>query len=287
MAEQEDSMRKMLVRQVPDWTRLLAEAVKTPGTLSSAYHQFWNYSVGNQLLAWFECLTRGLQPGPIHTFRGWLDLGRHVKKGERAITLCMPVQVKAKLPIPTGNVERANDADTNEDATAVTSKTKTIFVFRPHWFVLSQTEGEPYVPTELPAWSEAKALAALDIARIEFDHLNGNCQGFARERQVAVSPIAALPHKTFFHELAHVLLGHTTIGPLDDHEQTPRSLREVEAECVALIACESLELPGATECRGYIQHWLSGETIPEVSAQKIFKAADALLKAGRPLASSD
>ncbi len=99
---------------------------------------------------------------------------------------------------------------------------------------------------------------------------------------MAVSPIAALPHKTLFHELAHVLLGHTTEGgQLVDDERTPRNLREVEAESVALLCCESLGLEGAAECRGYIQHWLRGEIIPERSAQKIFKVADQILRAGR------
>jgi hypothetical protein len=68
---------------------------------------------------------------------------------------------------------------------------------------------------------------------------------------------------------------------MDDDERTPVNLREVEAECVALIVCESLNLPGVELCRGYIQHWLGTETIPERSAQRIFKAADQILRAGR------
>ena len=66
----------------------------------------------------------------------------------------------------------------------------------------------------------------------------------------------------------------------NDSEQTPRNLREVDAEAVALLLCESLELPGAEFCRGYIQSWLRGDTIPEKSAQKIFGAADRILRAG-------
>ncbi len=256
-----------------NWAQLLVDAVNTPGTLSGAYRQFWNYSVGNQLLAWSACLSRGLQPGPINTFRRWLELGRHVKKGETAITLCMPVRVKRKRV--------ANSDRTSEDDGEQTAEIMTVFTFKPRWFVLSQTDGTPYVPTELPDWSEGRALKALRVERIEFDHPDGNCQGFARDRKVAVSPLAALPHKTLFHEIAHVVIGHTQESPLDDHDRTPRSLREVEAESVALICCESLFLPGATECRGYIQHWLLGDTIPEPSAQRIFKAADAILKAGR------
>jgi hypothetical protein len=35
---------------------------------------------------------------------------------------------------------------------------------------------------------------------------------------------------------------------------TPRNLREVEAESVAMLLCESLGLPGAASSRGYIQN---------------------------------
>jgi hypothetical protein len=58
------------------------------------------------------------------------------------------------------------------------------------------------------------------------------------------------------------------------------NVREVEAECVALICCESLNLPGAAECRGYIQHWLGKNLISDHSAQRVFRGADEILKAG-------
>jgi len=121
-----------------------------------------------------------------------------------------------------------------------------------------------------------------DIAlRVAFAEA-ARCQGFARERQVAVSPIAFAPMKTLFHELAHVLLGHTSESQQSDDEQTPRNIAEVEAESIALLCLESLGLPGGDHCRGYVQHWLAGDDIPERSAQKIFKAADQILKAGAP-----
>src|SRR5207244_2960201 len=102
-----------------------------------------------------------------------------------------------------------------------------------------------------------------------------------KKREVAISPLAELPHKTLFHEVAHIELGHTAESDFTDSEQTPRNLREVEAEAVALLVCESLELTGAEYCRGYIQGWLNGDVIPEKSAQKIFGAADRVLRAGR------
>ena len=268
----------------PDWSQLLVDAVNTPGVISDAYHRFWEYSFGNQLLALFECLARGIPPGPIHTFKGWHNLGRYVRKGEKAITLCMPVTIKQKRSSPESDTNRDKDDDSNN-----AGGRRTIFVFKPHWFVLCQTDGAPYIPTELPEWSEARVLSALQIERVEFRHSNGNCQGYANERKVAVSPIAVLPHKTLFHELAHVVHGHTAEGALDDHDRTPVNIREVEAESVALICCESLALPGAPESRRYIQYWLRAahnvpKAISEQSAQRIFKVADAILKAGRPCA---
>lgn len=246
------------------WSRLLAEAVTKPGLLLAAYSAFHQYSVGNQVLALVQCQQRGIQPGPLATFPGWKEKGRHVRKGEKALTLCMPVTVKGK--------DAAGDGETF-----------TRFIYRNRWFVLSQTEGQDVEPTAPPAWDKSKALAALNITETPFELLDGNTQGYARGRSISVSPLAALPHKTRFHETAHVTLGHTVEGETHDGEHTPRSLREVEAESVALICCETLQLPGAEYARGYVQHWLQGETIPERSAQRIFHAADVILKAGHSL----
>jgi Zn-dependent peptidase ImmA (M78 family) len=89
----------------------------------------------------------------------------------------------------------------------------------------------------MPAWDKSQALTTLSIVEIPFDHLDGNCLGFARDRSIAINPVNSLPHKTTFHELAHVLLGHTSEGSQADSEQTPRNLRECEAEAVALLCC--------------------------------------------------
>ena len=101
------------------------------------------------------------------------------------------------------------------------------------------------------------ALDALDIQQTPFTETDGNCQGYARKRQIAINPVAQLPHKTLFHETAHVILGHTSEADFTDTERTPKNLREVEAEAVALLCCEALNLEGADYCRGYIQNWLS------------------------------
>ena len=144
-----------------------------------------------------------------------------------------------------------------------------------------QTEGEPIEPITSPAWNKERALTALGITEQPFTTTDGNVQGYAEGRTVAISPLAAMPHKTLFHEIAHVELGHTAESNFTDAEATPRNLREVEAEAVAMLLCESLQLPGVEFSRGYIQSWLRADTIPEKSAQKIFGAADRVLRAGQ------
>ena len=248
------------------FAELLDRAVNEPGSVSAAYSAFHPFSLGNQLLAWGQCVAREIQPGPLATFPKWRALGRHVRKGEKAIVLCQPVTIK-----------RSRDQEDGTEDAAVFTR----FVYRPHWFVLAQTDGQELPPTPIPSWDRAKALDALGVSEVPFDAIDGNVMGFARGRSIAVSPLNPMPHKTTFHEVAHVLLGHTAEGDQADGERTPRNLRECEAEAVALLCCAALDLPGVESCRGYIQSWWGqGHPIPERSAQRVLKVADHILKAG-------
>lgn len=252
-------------KQTAPFAALLNEAVTKPGIISEAYSRFYNYSLGNQMWAWSQCLGRDIPLGPIATFKRWQELGRQVRKGEKAISLVMPVTIKDK------------DAAGNE-----TGKVFSIFTVRNNWFVLGQTEGEEYVQEAVtPQWDKAKALEALGITEIGFAMADGNCQGYASGTSIAINPVAQLPHKTRFHEIAHIVLGHTKEGQLQDDERTPRDIREVEAESVAYILCSLLGLPGQVESRGYIQSWLGEQQVTDKQAQRIFTAANKILEAGK------
>jgi antirestriction protein ArdC len=270
-------------QESPSFAELLREAITKPGVLSACYFHFHDYSIGNQLAAWAQCLQRAIPLGPISTFKGWLALNRHVKRGEKAILLCMPVTFLKKREPASG--ESTDSADLDRPPPEVTRKR---FVWRPNWFVLSQTDGSDYVPLSAPAWDEATALATLNISRVEFAMADGNCQGYATGRSVAVSPIAYQPQRTLMHEVAHVVLGHTAESNLSDgSERTPRDVREVEAEAVSYLVCQSLALCDGDFSRGYLQHWLTAahgttRAIDDRTAQRILHAADQILKAGRP-----
>jgi len=260
----------------PNWSELLIEAVERPGLTLEAYSRFHGYSLGNQVAALCQCLGRGIPPGPIATVHRWNELGRRVKRGERALSLCMPVTVQ----------DRAAEASDREPGpvAAITTRPKTFFMWKPRWFVLAQTEGETEpAAVHIPAWDKGRALATLGIREVPFTHTDGNVQGYARGHTVAVSPIAQLPAKTLFHELGHALLHSGLEG--DDRLDLPKTLAEAEAEAVALLCLEALGLPGAEYARGYIQAWYGrGTALPDASAQRIFSAADKVLRAGRPAA---
>ena len=246
-----------------NWSGLLDDVIKTPGIISEAYSAFHNYSIGNQLLAWSQCTGRKIPLGPIASYKRWQELGRNVRKGEKAIALVMPITIKKE--------KESGDTDIFQT-----------FALKNNWFVLSQTDGADYSAEPVnPEWDKALALSVLDVSEVPFSLTDGNCQGYASGRTIAINPVAALPHKTRFHEIAHIVLGHTVEHEMQDSERTPRDIREVEAESVAFICCALLGLPGLDECRGYVQSWLRDTPINDKTAQRIFGAAEKILKAGR------
>lgn len=247
---------------------LLTFAINEPGVTNQAYRAFHNFSIGNQILAAQQLLERGLQLSPIASFKSWQEKGRHVKRWQRAISLYMPVTMKRK----------EIDQNTGEEVEVSHHK----FIMRPHWFSLGQTEGEDYTPEAIAtAWDAELAMLNLDIKEEAFNDLRGNVMGYARCRNIAINPLNPFKHKTRFHEMAHIILGHTSETEMQDMPELSRDIKEVEAESVAFILCCIFELPGQAESRSYIQTWLSGKSLPESSAKRIFVAADKILKAGQ------
>jgi antirestriction factor ArdC-like protein len=129
----------MLERQHATWGELLRDAVEKPGRVLEAYTAFHNYSFGNALLALEQCIRRNLQPGPLNTYHGWLERKRQVRKGEKGITLCMPMPFKGA----------AQTEGVQDDAAE--TQTRYAFRFRAYWFVLAQTEGEHSYASPIPA----------------------------------------------------------------------------------------------------------------------------------------
>jgi hypothetical protein len=145
-----------------------------------AYSAFWSYSVGNQILALVQCQLRGIQPGPVNTFPKWQTLARVVKRGEKALTLCMPLTRKRR------NDESADSDEPREEQTFTT------FVHKARWFVVSQTLGNELGPITIPRWDAEQALKALCIERITFDKRPAT----VRDLHVAIRSRSILSHNS-------------------------------------------------------------------------------------------
>jgi antirestriction factor ArdC-like protein len=125
----------------PTFAALLESAVTEPGSIARAYSAFHGFSLGNQLLAAQQCGERGLPLGPLASFQTWKGKGRHVRRGERALWLWMPLTMRRPV--------------TRDDGTEET-ETFTRFALKPHWFVYAQTEGREIPSPVLPEWGGAR-----------------------------------------------------------------------------------------------------------------------------------
>jgi hypothetical protein len=234
-----------------DYKKLLDDALKLEGKLSDCYSMFHHYSFNNQILAMVQV---GAQP--INTYKGWQALERQVKKGAKAIELCMPVTIKDKE----------------------TEEVKTIFMFRKNWFGIDQTEGKEFQVPVIPNFNRERVLANLKTSITAFESADGNTQGYTDGKTISINPVAKYPLKTLWHELGHFVIGH--VG--NDTGTLTRSIAEVEAETVAYILCNIFKYEAPmVESRGYIQHWNDNEGISADSAKSIFKAVQAILNANK------
>jgi antirestriction protein ArdC len=245
----------------PEWSRLMQEALTMPGRLSGVYNRFYVYSFNNQILLWMQGVTE-----PVATFKRWQEMNRRVKKGSKAKAILRPITIKLK-----------DDLDDQGNPKQLT-KFKLVNAL----FMASETEGEDLPPYEPPEWCEDAAMSALGIERVSFEHLDGNTQGYSYERKVAINPVAAYPLKTLFHELGHVVIGHTDPDKIGEYKKH-RGVAEFQAEAVAYLCMNDV---GATEhmdaagSRAYIQSWLSGEKPSDQAIREVFKAVDTILRAG-------
>lgn len=247
------------------WAELLHQAVTVPGIMSKAYQAFHNYSVGNMVLLVHQLRARGMDLGPVATYKGWQKKGLQVQKGERSLMLCQP-QTRVRRN-EEGEIEKA----------------WTAFEYKLGWFTIHQTNANFTEFSTPPEWNLHQALVRLEIKIEPFKLLDGNCQGYAYGKTIALNPVAEQPIKTAIHEIAHIVLGHTAelMGQTDQF--TPKDVRELEAEAVAMLLTDALGLGNIEESRAYIQHWYRENAVSERVAQRIFTAAQKILTAGRPL----
>lgn len=243
-----------------DWAALIETALTAPGGVGNTYNRFYNYSFMNQMLL----LMQGVQE-PVATYKRWQSMGRQVLKGSKAKAIVRPLVI-----------EKKNEAGALESKKVLFKPVKCLFG-------VSETEGAELPPVEIADWDLPTALDTLDIKEMPFTALDGNTQGYSYERYYAINPVAVAPTKTMFHEVGHIVLGHTSAEQIPQYA-THRGVMEFQAEATAYLSMNELEQltdDQAYESRGYIQHWLQTDRPPDTAIRQVFSATDTILKAGR------
>lgn len=209
---------------------------------------FHNYSFNNKLLLSFQDCSQ------VASFKKWKELGRNVKKGEKAKTILAPTSRKIKT----------TDEETGEEIeTYQVTGYKMVSVFD-----ISQTDGN-----EIKRGMTTKS-------QISIDHVLKSAQSFgvivdkkpleiskggyiSEDRIVLNSNLSEIENTgTLIHELAHYVLGH--VGNSEISKET----KEQEAETVTALICSEFGVDRKSEF--YLKGWGTQNII--VAMPKMSKA---------------
>lgn len=251
----------------PDWQQLLHQALTAPGNLGNTYSRFHDYSFTNEMLFFMQGIHE-----PVASYSRWRSLGRQVMRGAKAKEVIVPVLVN----------EPATENETLEGKRERVAKLIGFKVVRA-MFALSDTDGKELPDIPIPGWDVQTALDTFGIREVPFDSTNGNLQGYSRGVEFAINPIAVNPIKTRFHEIAHILLGHTLEHHYEEY-QAHRGILEFQAEAASYLVMNELQIlddETASTSRAYICHWLKDEQPPDQAIRQVFTVADRILRAGR------
>lgn len=211
--------------------------------------KFHKYSIGNTMLIAWQCPEASHVAG----FRKWLELGRQVRKGEKAITILGPVIVKCESTEKPGTYEKK----------CVGFKGVSVFD-------ISQTDGDPLpepVVEPITGDSHAAFLPKLKKLAKELDFkvveeslvdVGGYCD--PQRKVIAINRTDEVNKKVrvLVHELAHALgVGYKDYG---------RSAAEVIVETTTVIVCSSIGLDTTGESIPYIAGWGESGNLKAIKA---------------------
>jgi antirestriction protein ArdC len=239
-------------QQLTDYLRLLG--------------RFHRYSSSNVLLIYVQ------RPDATHVagFHAWLKLGRHVRKGEKAIAILAPMigRLRAKQP----DVESPDEGDSP----------RTIRGFRvAHVFDVAQTDGNP-----LPEFAQVHGSPDEHLIRLRqficqqgivlhHDFLPGTARGASMGGGIIVRP--DLPPAEMFAVLAHEL-AHELLHAAPDGSQLSLTQQETEAEATAFVVASAIGLHGLDHSRDYIQLYRGNRQTLAESLHRIQQTATTILQ---------
>ena len=214
---------------------------------------FHDYSYCNSILIYAQCPHASYIAG----YKAWKILfHRHVIKGSKAIKIIAPLRIKLEKDV---DMEDPND----EDRYIIRYKKVNVFD-------ISQTEGQelPSIVSEIQGYHENarflleafQELVKEKSIQINFKdskedkRLCSGANGYANpnKNKIVIKRDMSINHqlKTMIHEYAHVLLHKS--------KDSSKEQKEIEAESVAFVVCNSFGLDTSEYSFGYITSWSQG-----------------------------
>jgi hypothetical protein len=256
----EEGLKKLQTSE--DWVQVL-KAMAVAGKFSVG-----RLSFSNQML--IACRRPGTARAA--TFKSWLDVGRHVRKGESGIPILAPVFGKKDTTAGTG--PGASEADVGSKLVGF----RIINVFSE-----SQTEGSPLPePPRFDFTADeafdgsiekltqvAMALPGSPVSgitlreRAKGDHATALGWYELNTRAIVVITTdrsRAQIFKTLVHECTHAML-----HPLGNPHERP--VQEVEAESVAFVVCHALGVDSGDYSFPYVAGWAQGDDALKLVAE--------------------
>lgn len=248
----------------------------------STMNKFHNYSFNNSMLIHMQKPEASYVAG----YKTWETMDRHVKKGEKGISILAPCPYKVKKPIEifdpkTGQIKRDSQGNPiTEEKEVQYASFRAISIFD-----ISQTEGKTLpelakvLQGEIPDYTvlmdSVRDVAPAPIRFEEWDKLKKGHYDLVDKEIVIKSGMSELQTvKTAIHETAHSIL-HKDKAHVKDS-----ATMEVEAESVAFVVCQHLGLDTSDYSFGYLAGWSSNKELPELksSLQTIQKTAHELIE---------
>lgn len=261
--------------------------------------RFHSYSVNNTILIHMQ---RPHASMPAAGFNKWKQFGRHVKKGEKGLTIIAPTPLKKKIE------EMRLDPDTKapvldrDGNIIIDEKTVEIPLFKPvKVFTADQTDGKPLPSLAAPLTGDVQqyeafmeALRRTSPMPISFAPLDPNTDGLCSFTKQAISIREGMSQVqtvcATVHEIGHAVLHDrekdrlsAAAGNTDKEPPKAKDKRtmEVEAESVSFAVCQYYGIDTSANSLGYIATWSKDKSLPELKAslETITKTVSGLISA--------
>lgn len=249
--------------------------------LQSQFHQ---YSLNNQLLIYLQNPAATNVAG----YKTWEKFERHVKKGEKGISILAPQQYKHIKEVD--KVDPKTNQTIKDPLTGLVQKEK-LEVIRLSFrkvtvFDVSQTDGKelPSICNELKgnslnASKLIDAIKSISKTPIVEENILSGAKGYysLTDDIIAIQKGLSLDQssKTLVHEFAHSEL-HST----NEAKNIDRATKEVQAESVAYIVSNHFGVDTSDYSFDYIANWSKGKELNELknSLSIIQKTSSSLIE---------